>query len=256
MTKVFSGGIVYMYNQEANDYGLVKVDSSGKATKLKDFDYLKKEVLKADPKGVDESDYSPSLKAASCPAVSSTWKVSGDDLPPTPDEDLCDCMVKAASCGPASGLSTKSYGDMFGFICGEKPELCKGINGNATTGVYGAYTGCDAKSKLTYVLDAYYKDQNNAADACDFKGKAETKSGSDDSSCKDSLAEASAHNEKVATATSGSDAPFSTSDSSAGDDEDFAVPGAALMRLFSLGDYAVGLYMVVAVAVGGSMIVL
>ncbi|KAK0392048.1 hypothetical protein NLU13_1546 [Sarocladium strictum] len=255
MTKVFSGGIVYMYNQEANDYGLVKVDSSGKATKLKDFDALKKQVLKADPKGVDESSYNPTLKAAECPAVSSTWQVSGNDLPPTPDQALCDCMVKAASCGPASDLSTKSYGDMFGFICGAKPDLCKGINGNTTTGVYGAYVGCDAKSKLTYVLDAYYKDQKNAADACDFKGKAAVKSGSNDANCKSSLQEAQAHNDKVATATSGADAPFSTSSSKA-DEEDFAVPGAALMRLFSLGDYAVGLYMVVAVAVGGSMIAL
>jgi hypothetical protein len=257
MTEVFSGGIVYMYNQEANDYGLVKVGSDGKATKLKDFDFLKKQVLKADPKGVDKDDYSPSLKAAECPAVTSTWKVSGDDLPPTPDKELCDCMVQSATCGPASDLSSKSYGDIFGFICGEKPDLCKGINGNTTTGVYGAYTGCDPKSKLTYVLDAYYKDQDNAADACDFKGKAETKSGSDSSSCKSALDEAKAHNDKVATATSGADAPFSTSaNSDGGDDEDFAVPGAALMRLFSLGDYAVGLYMVVAVAVGGSMVVL
>lgn len=255
MTKVFSGGIVYMYHQEANDYGLVKVDSSGKATKQKDFDFLKKEVLKADPKGVDANDYKPNLQAAQCPAVSETWAVSGNDLPPTPDKGLCDCMVKAASCGPASGLSDKDMGSMFGFICGEKPNLCKGINGNTTTGVYGAYTGCDAKSKLTFVLDAYYKDQKNAKDACDFKGKAEVKSGSNDGSCKSSLEQASAHNEKVATATSGADVPSSTSAGGSGQ-KDFGNPSTALMRLFNLGDYAVGLYMVVAVAVGGSMIVL
>jgi len=260
MTKVFSGGIVYMYHQEENDYGLVKVSDSGKATKQKDFEYLAKEHKKADPKGVDEDEYTSNLKPAECPDVSQTWKVTGDALPPTPDKDLCDCMVKAASCGPASGLSKKSYGDIFGFICGESPESCTGINGNATTGVYGAYHGCSDEAKLTHILDTYYKDQDQASDACDFKGKAETKSGSDSGSCKSSLEEADEHNKKAATATNAADAPFSTSgsgdSSDSDDDEDFAVPGAALMRLFNLGDYAVGLYMVVAVAVGGSMVVL
>jgi len=233
MTKVFSGGIVYMYFQEANDYGLVELSKSGEPELMKNAKFLAKEHKAADPKGVDMDDYSPSLKAASCPKLSSTWR-AGSNLPPTPDQDLCDCMVSDASCGVASGTSEKSYGDIFDFICSEKPALCKGIGGNATTGVYGAYHGCNDKAKVTYVLNEYYKDQDQASDACDFKGKAEVLSGSAKGSCKSSLEKAESHNKKVATASSFEDAPSETGSASTSDDdeEDFGVPSAALNSIF------------------------
>lgn len=44
MTEVFSGGIVYMYFQEANDYGLVKISKNDDAVKLKDFSQLQSKV--------------------------------------------------------------------------------------------------------------------------------------------------------------------------------------------------------------------
>lgn len=41
MAEVFSGGLVYEFTQEANNYGLVKIDPHGNAQILKDFNTLK-----------------------------------------------------------------------------------------------------------------------------------------------------------------------------------------------------------------------
>lgn len=265
MTKVFSGGIVYMYFQEENDYGkppvvsrrhlltslgLVKVNGD-KAVKQKDFAALQKKATAAMPKGVDRDSYNPTNKPQQCPdAKSSSWKANSA-LPPTPDQSLCDCMAKSRSCVKTKNLSVKEYGSIFGFICGEAPEICSGIRANATTGIYGAYSMCPDGDKLDYVLDAYYVKMNKNPSACDFKGKADTQSGSAPSSCSDKLAKASDINRQVATATApvGGGGATATSDS-------FAVPGAPMARLVSVGDFAMGLYMAVALVVGAAMVAL
>lgn len=248
MTDVISGGIVYMYFQEANDYGLVKIGSDGKATKLKDYSALQSKVAKADPSGIDSSDYKPSASAASCPKLSDTWQANSV-LPPSPDASLCKCMVDSRECVPAKSLKEKDFGDIFGFVCGKKPALCAGINGNATTGIYGAYSMCADADKLAFILDAYYQDLDKASDACDFDGDATTQKAASQASCSSALASASAANEKAATATAGSASSTSTDDS-------FGNPSAHMARLFSLGDFAVGAYMLVAAGVGAGMVLL
>lgn len=259
MTDVFSGGIVYMYFQEANDYGLVKVSKNGDAVKQKDFAQLKKKATAAHPSGVEEDSYKASGKAATCPKQSSTWQANSV-LPPTPDSDLCKCMLKSRSCVPADGLKSKDFDSIFGYICGEDKSLCTAINGNATSGIYGAYSMCDNESKLAYILDAYYNAQDKKADACDFKGKATTQKAESQDSCKSALASASKINAEVATATgavsasvTGADSDGSDSDS---DDDSFGIQAASIARVFTLGDFAVGAYMAVAGLVGAGMVLL
>ncbi|EFY92020.1 hypothetical protein J3458_019001 [Metarhizium acridum] len=251
MTGTFSGGIVYMFYQEANDYGLVKV-SGDKVTKLKDFDALKNKVKAATPKTVDESDYKPGGKMNECPKLTDNWQAN-KALPPTPDKSLCSCMAKSRACVPKPGLSGDKFGDMFGYICNTSPGSCAGINANATTGVYGAYSMCSDEEKLAYVLDAYYNSQKKAKDACDFDGSAQTQSANSDASCSKALEEASETNKKVATATGpvggGNAKATSSSDS-------FAVHGAPVARILAIGDLAVGLYMLVALGVGAGMVAL
>jgi hypothetical protein len=250
MTGVFSGGIVYMYYQEANDYGLVKV-SGDKATKLKDFDALKNQVKKASPKAVDMASYKASGKMSECPKLTDNWRAN-KALPPTPDKSLCSCMAKSRACVPKSGLSVTKFGDIFGFICKNSPESCVGINTNATTGVFGAYSMCNDQEKLAYVLDAYYTNQKKAKDACDFDGSAVLQSANTDSSCSDSLAKASDVNQKAATAT----APVGGGAKATGTSDSFAVHGAPVARIFAIGDFAVGVYMLVALCVGAGMVAL
>ncbi|KAG6010225.1 hypothetical protein E4U43_008617 [Claviceps pusilla] len=251
MTGVINGGIVYMYYQEDNDYGLVKV-TGDKATKLKDFDALKKQVLKARPKTIDSADYKPSAKLSTCPKLTDNWRANSV-LPPAPDQKLCDCMAKSRSCVPKSGLSPKKFGDIFSFICTKSPESCVGITANATSGIYGAYSMCGAQAKLSYVLDAYYTSQKKASTACDFDGSAQTVSAGSDSSCSSALAAADKINKQAAAGTG----PVSAGGASQSTDTDsFGVHGASVARLFSIGDFAVGLYMLVAVGVGAGMVAL
>jgi hypothetical protein len=247
MTKVISGGIVYMYFQEANDYGLVSIKGSAAST-MKNYDTLKTAIASVDPSGTAMDAYTPTNTAAACPQVGKDWKVKGGNLPPTPNSSLCDCMFNEITCGPKDDLEAESYGAIFDFICDASPESCKGIQGNTTSGVYGSYSMCNPKEKLGYVLDAYYKAQDSASTACDFKGQAEVKTpSSDESKCSAALASASSANEVAATAT---DAAASETSSNA------AMAGGPLRGGFVLGELAVGLYVVVAMAVGASMVML
>lgn len=221
---------------------------------MKNYDTLKSRVAAANPSSTSANAFTPTNSPASCPPVSDNWKVKGEALPPTPDASLCGCMASSVSCGPADNLDSKNYGAIFDFICGSKDgkKLCAGINGDTVSGVYGAYAGCAAKDKLGYVLDQYYQSQNKAAGACDFKGQAVLKSASAASSCTSALASASSANANAATATSGNGAsgPAAASSSSA------AVGTGPVRSLFALGDLMIGLYVVVAMGVGASMVML
>lgn len=81
MTNVFSGGLVYEYSQEANNYGLVKLNGDS-VTKLDDFDNLKSEFEKTkNPEG--DGGYHPDLPPANCPPVNNHWNAT-NDIPDTP----------------------------------------------------------------------------------------------------------------------------------------------------------------------------
>lgn len=255
MTDVFSGGIVYMYFEEANDYGLVSVKGSSAST-MKNYDALKTRMASVAPSATAMDSYKPTNSPASCPELSKSWAVKGGTLPPTPDSNLCDCMYSSLSCVPADSTDAKDYGAIFNYICGAAPAACAGINGNTTTGVYGAYSMCNPKQQLGYVLDQYYQSQNSAKDACDFKGKAVLKSGNAESKCSSALSSASSVNSIAATATS--DVGGGTSGGSAGaaTSSNAAVAGGPMRGLFGLGELAVGLYVVVAMGVGAGMVLL
>lgn len=174
MTGVFSGGIVYMFHEEENDYGVAKVSGNSVKT-LKNYDVLKTKLAAVDPSTTKMSAYEPSNSPAACPPISENWKVA-DTLPPTPDSTLCDCMFKSLSCAPAKDLSEKDYGDIFGYICEQDENACAGIKHDTEAGVYGPYSMCNPKEQLGHVLDAYYQNQNKGSYACDFDGMAEVQS--------------------------------------------------------------------------------
>ncbi|ROV87970.1 hypothetical protein VMCG_10679 [Cytospora schulzeri] len=245
MTEVIAGGIVYMYFQEDNDYGLVKPINEKSVSTLKDYTSLSSRVNAAKPTSTDMESYQPSNSAAACPAVGTSWQAD-PELPPTPDSDLCDCMFKSLSCVPSDSLNDTAYGDIFGYICGAKPDLCAGIETNATTGKYGAYSMCASKQMLGYILDQYYQDQDSSADACDFDGSATTQKASKDSDCKS----------KIASAGSGATATASSSSSSGKSSSSSLATPMSMKSVFSIGDLAIGLYAVMAMAAGGAMVAL
>lgn len=83
MTHVFSGGLVYEYSQEANNYGLVEISDDNKTvTPNQDYDNLKLQFA-AVPNPTGNGDYQEDLPHNSCPPLSSTWEASST-LPDTP----------------------------------------------------------------------------------------------------------------------------------------------------------------------------
>ncbi|KAM0694193.1 hypothetical protein Q7P36_006320 [Cladosporium allicinum] len=193
MSDVWSGGIVYMYFQEDNDYGLVSVDGDN-VSKREDFSYYSSQIATVSPSGVNMNSYSASKTAAACPTESGSWNAKSSPLPPTPNKQLCACMYNSLTCAPNADLDAESVGELFGTVCGlGDGSQCDGIAANASTGDYGAYSMCNATEKLGWIMDAYYQaqDSTNQASACDFDGSAATKSGASPSGvCADLMKEA------------------------------------------------------------------
>lgn len=85
MTPVFSGGLVYEYSNEPNNYGLVSIDNlnSTDVTKLGDFDRLKSAFEKT-PIPDNDGGYLKDGQASECPPKTNQWEAS-NDIPPMPD---------------------------------------------------------------------------------------------------------------------------------------------------------------------------
>lgn len=120
------------------------------------------------------SAYNPTNTIASaCPTVGATWQAASN-LPPTPNQQLCQCMYNSLSCIPNNNVNEENYGDLFGFVCGASQGACAGIQRNATSGNYGAYAMCNPQEQLGFVLNAYYRVQSASGNpsACAFSGSA------------------------------------------------------------------------------------
>lgn len=184
MTDVWSGGIVYMYLEEDNHYGLVTIEDDGSVKTLEDFNRYSSEIHKIKPTSANTASYTPATTSLKCPATNANWKVA-TDLPPTPNEDLCSCMDSATSCRISDDVDGEDYEDLFSYICGEID--CSGITANGTTGEYGAYSFCSPKEQLDFVLNLYYEKSGSAKSDCDFSGSATLKKATTQGSCKTAL---------------------------------------------------------------------
>lgn len=88
MSQSFSGGLVYEYTQEENDYGLVKIKENGDATLLPDFENLRKAFGKLDMKRVHAARKDQtSVKPVKCsPDLIESKDFKSFDVPKCPEE--------------------------------------------------------------------------------------------------------------------------------------------------------------------------
>ena len=187
MTSVWSGGIVYMYFQEANDFGLVSV-SGNTVSKLQDFSNLSSRLATVTPSGVNSASYSPSNSPASCPATGTSWAAAATPLPPTPNQQLCSCMYNSLQCVVSGSVDESNYGDLFGTVCGYSKavgkDVCAGIEAYGNNATYGAYSMCNSTEQLAFVLNYYYQlEKGSNPSACNFGGSAMTKAATSASAC-------------------------------------------------------------------------
>ena len=183
MTKVFSGGIVYEWFMGANDYGLVELtDNGASVSPYPDFTSLQSQLASISPSSTARSAYTPSNSAPACPTVAASWQAEASPLPPSPNSQLCACMVAGLQCNIKS-TNEQDYADVFNFICGANQDFCNGITRNATTGVFGGYSGCNPKDQLAWVANQYYLGNGKSSSACAFSGMATVQSAATASSC-------------------------------------------------------------------------
>ena len=211
MTDVWSGGIVYMYFEESNNYGLVSIDN-GKVKTLDDYNNLKSELASVSPTSAKSASYTPSSTSLACPATGAYWSAA-TNLPPTPDKDTCDCIKNSLACVVDSDVEEEDYHELFDYLCSEID--CGDISANGTSGEYGPYSFCDASVKLSYLLNKYYESQDKKDSACSFSGSASLASSTSlPSSCSAVLSSASAS--ATVTGSSGSSGSSGSTSKSSG----------------------------------------
>ena len=104
MTPVYSGGLVYEYSEEGNDYGLVTINGDG-ITETTGFTNLETAFKNAQVSG--DGGYRSTGSPSTCPTQSDTWDVTaftGDDLPALPS-GAAQYMKSGAGKGPGLDLT-------------------------------------------------------------------------------------------------------------------------------------------------------
>ncbi|KAL8854067.1 MAG: hypothetical protein Q9221_001190 [Calogaya cf. arnoldii] len=259
MTKVWSGGIVYMYYQETNDYGLVSVGSDDKATLLPDYTALSSQMAKVTPSGVTMSAYAPTNRPQSCPEQDSAWSAS-EKLPPSPNNAVCSCMVQSLNCTANPDISDDDLQTNFDYLCDpNNGNYCSGILANGTTGVYGAYSMCNPEERISWAFNAFFMDQtkNNPknTDPCNFKGAAKKQTAKANGDCRNVVNQAG--DAGTGTITGAPAATGGGSGGSGGSSSDTTGAASALIVPgFNAGMLWMAAYITVAGLIGASMVVL
>lgn len=237
---------------------MVKLNGD-KTQKMGDFENLADQISKADPSGVEMDKYTPSNTALrSCPTVGDKWGAS-ETLPPTPNQELCSCMMDSLTCVASDDVKPGKMEDLFGTVCGYG-DSCDGISTDATKGKYGAYSMCSGKERLSYAFDTYYQSQDekgNGANACDFNGAAKKQSSKGSKgNCKNLMDQAGPKG--TGTVTSSPSGVAGSGSDSGGDSE--SSTGAAARGMvapeFNFGMLKFGAYIVSAAMAGAGLILL
>lgn len=231
MSDVWSGGIVYMYFEEDNKYGLVSIDGSSVSI-LDDYKYYSSEINNISPSYARASNEETATLTITCPDTdSTTWQASAD-LPPTPDKDFCECIAKSFECVVAEDVDEEDYGEIYADVCGRID--CSDISVNGTSGDYGDYSFCSHRDKLSFVLNLYYHDQNENSSACDFNGSASVNRDAEStSSCGVGSSRRSQGTRSATSTNSNSQSTTSGSRSNTNDANNSHIPNMSKFRLVS-----------------------
>ncbi|CEP63673.1 1,3-beta-glucanosyltransferase LALA0_S08e07998g [Lachancea lanzarotensis] len=171
MSGVWSGGLAYMYFEEENQYGLVEIDSKNRVVRLKDYDYLRDEFNKSEPKGITKSEYLRRLglntggpiTKRECPSISVAWKAA-EKLPDKPEKSKCDCLTNALPCLVTPFSDRSKYREYFEYVCGQVD--CSDIKADGENGEYGEYSGCTPDQKLALQISKMYFNLAEQNDIC------------------------------------------------------------------------------------------
>ncbi len=112
MTGVFSGGIVYEFAQEANNFGLVNISADGSATVMPDFNTLKSQYAKLNFTTIQDvkapSTTAPTAPKCDAKLITTQGFNNNFTLPDVPPgaQDIIDNGVKPAPSGKIVSISS------------------------------------------------------------------------------------------------------------------------------------------------------
>ncbi|KAK7206035.1 Glucanosyltransferase-domain-containing protein [Myxozyma melibiosi] len=208
MTAVFSGGLVYEYVQEANDYGLVNVTAgSDEVTILTDYNNLAS-MLNSTSNPSGDGGYTTDNEASECPAyVKGLWEAN-NTLPALPSE--------------ASAYMTDGAGDPLGPD-GPSNQWTPSDSsyGDATLSVSGSVSQATATLSTSSGVSSSAVGSSASATSTDGSSSSSSSSSSSASSATSSAAESS----------SAAIADFNRAQSAV----NFAVPAAVVVVCFGFG---------------------
>ncbi|ORY68796.1 beta-glucanosyltransferase gel1 [Pseudomassariella vexata] len=98
MTMVYSGGLLYEYSKEGNDFGIVDVSDSSSVSESDDFKAYSSALAKyTAPSG--NGGFTSTTNSVACPTKDAYWLVDSSALPAIPDEAKS-YMTAGAGTGP------------------------------------------------------------------------------------------------------------------------------------------------------------
>jgi hypothetical protein len=168
-------------------------------------------------------------------------------------------MYNSLECVPNSDITDKQLGSTFSYLGGQG-DVMAGVNSNATSGKYGAYSMCSAKQRLAWAMDRYYQENKGkaGASACGFNGVASTKKATSASgSCATQMSSAGTKGTNVVSgglAASTGGAATGTGATSGATSSGIAV--GTVPQAVHVGNWQAGAYAVAAIASGVFMIML
>ncbi|KAG9045554.1 1,3-beta-glucanosyltransferase gas1 [Tulasnella sp. UAMH 9824] len=177
MVNEWSGGVAFSYFPTSDGFGMVTISSDGSSvTTSDDFTRLQTQYNAVSFINSPAQSAAGSNTQAACPAKSDAFLAS-TTLPPTPLDDVCDCLEKNAfSCvfsNTKSSNTSPIIGTLLNYACSQLGTLggsCVPIGADGAAGTYGPFSVCDPATKLSYALSEYYEHSNRQAAACVFGG--------------------------------------------------------------------------------------
>jgi len=98
MTSVYSGGLLYEYSEEGNNFGIVTIDSSGTVNEEPEFAKFAAALSKF-PAPSGNGGAASTTHAVACPTKDSVWEVDPSLIPVFPS-DAAKYMQSGAGAGP------------------------------------------------------------------------------------------------------------------------------------------------------------
>lgn len=180
MSPEWSGGLAFSYFPAASvqgEFGMVNISADGSSvTTGNDFNALASQYGQVNAPNTPNQNSSGNTNYPSCPAQSATFLASSS-LPPTPNDQSCQCLDTTLSClfTPQTSNYTVIVGQLLDTGCsllGQAGGNCNDIAGNGSSGEYGRVSYCDPPTKLSFIFSQYYQANNRNPQSCNFAGNA------------------------------------------------------------------------------------